>query len=160
MAVDKKTFWGENYYRHPALTDAMIEATEATLQVKLPTLLLEMLRLQNGGYTAGFAFPMKQPTAWAEDHVPLDELFGIVLDDTINTAQNILDTPYMTQEWGLPNNQVLLTGDGHWWITLDYRTGPLPKVMWIDTEMEQQVEVAASFDDFINGLVSSDAYAK
>jgi hypothetical protein len=159
MAIDKKAFWGDNYYKHPPLTDAMINAAETILNVKLPPLLLELLLLQNGGYTVGFAFPMTQVTSWADDHVPLRELFGIVLNKKVDTAQNLLDTPYMTEEWGLPEKQVLLAGDGHWWLTLDYRTSESPCVKWIDTELEEEVEVAASFDEFINGLVSSDAYA-
>lgn len=158
MAINKSTFWADNYYQHPPLTNAMLEAAEAMLQVKLPPLLVELLRVQNGGYTAGFAFPMLQPTSWADDHVPLTELFGIVPDTSIQTAQNLLDTPYMTAEWELPEKQVLLTGDGHWWITLDYRAGPTPRILWIDTEMEQELEVAANFDDFMSGLVLLDTY--
>ena len=38
--------------------------------------------------------------------VPLSDLFGIVTDKSIETAQNMLVTSYMTQEWGLPENQV------------------------------------------------------
>lgn len=159
MLIDNSTFWADNYYLHPPLTEAMLEAAESKLQVKLPALLVELLRVQNGGYTAGFAFPMQRATSWADDHVPLMELFGIVPDEAIQTAQNILHTPYMMEEWGLPENQVLLTGDGHWWITLDYRASPTPRVLWIDTEMEQEIEVAASFDDFINGLVPDDTYS-
>ena len=30
----------------------------------------------------------------------------------------------MTTEWGLPQDVVLLDGDGHTWIALDYRTDP------------------------------------
>lgn len=158
MAIDINEFWDENYYNHPPLTDNMIIKSEKDLGVKLPTLLIDLLRVQNGGYTKGFAFPMKEKTSWAENFVPLSELFGIVIDESINTAQNILQTQYMTEEWGVPQKQVLLCGDGHWWITLDYRNGNNPSVRWIDTECNQDINVADSFDDFIKGLVSENRY--
>jgi hypothetical protein len=103
---------------------------------------------------------MTQKTTWAENHVPLSELFGIVLDENIRTAQNIMDSEYMTEEWGLPEKQILLNGDGHWWITLDYRTSDSPSVKWIDVECNEEVEVAKTFDEFIDGLVSYETFAE
>ena len=160
MAIDKNEFWDENYYNHPLLTDDMVTTAEKMLNVKLPSFLIELLKVQNGGYTKGFAFPMTEKTTWAENHVPLSDLFGIVTDESIETAQNILDSHYMTEEWGLPEKQVLLTGDGHWWITLDYRKSNTPSVSWIDVECGEYVHVVDSFEDFINGLVAEDAFAE
>jgi len=102
---------------------------------------------------------MTVKTTWSENHVPLSELFGIVTDRTIETGQNILDTAYMIEEWGLPNKQVLLNGDGHWWITLDYRQGEIPTVRWIDVECDEDILIADNFEDFINGLVTKDTFA-
>jgi hypothetical protein len=152
MAIDINEFWDENYYNHPPLTDDMIFKSEKNLGLKLPILLIDLLRIQNGGYTKGFVFPMKEKTSWAENYVPLSVLFGIVIDKSIKTAQNILQTQYMTKEWGLPKKQVLLCGDGHWWITLDYRKGNSPTVRWIDIECNQDIHIADTFDDFISGL--------
>jgi len=160
MAIDINEFWGENYYNHPHLTDDMIARSEKDLGLKLPILLIDLLKIQNGGYTKGFVFPMKEKTSWAENFVPLSELFGIVIDKSIETAQNILQTQYMTNEWGLPKDQVLLCGDGHWWITLDYRKGSSPTVRWIDIECNQDIHIADTFDDFISGLESEDKYAE
>jgi hypothetical protein len=153
MAVAMKDFWGSNYYKHPPLTNEMVAVAERLLGVRLPSEYLALLRLQNGGYTRGFAFPMTQRTTWADDHVPLSELFGIVTDSSIQTAQNMLETPYMTQEWGLPPGQALLSGDGHWWITLDYRNGSVPSVAWIDVEVGQGIQIAPTFSEFLAGLV-------
>ncbi|MBX2901593.1 MAG: SMI1/KNR4 family protein [Cyclobacteriaceae bacterium] len=159
MAINKADFWDDNYYNHPPLTDDMVTTAETLLKVKLPTLLIDLLKIQNGGYTKGFAYPMTVKTTWAENHVPLSELFGIVTDQTIETGQNILDTAYMIEEWGLPDKQVLLNGDGHWWITLDYRQGEIPTVRWIDVECNQDIHIADNFEDFINGLVTEDTFA-
>jgi hypothetical protein len=150
--MDKTKFWDSNYYNHPPITLDMICFAEKQLNVKLPESLIELLKIQNGGYTNEFGYPMTQPTTWANNHVPLTELFGIVTDESVNTAQNILQSAYMTEEWGLPNDQVLLSGDGHWWITLDYRNNPVPTVRWIDVECNEDIQIAASFDEFIAGL--------
>lgn len=159
MALNIKEFWGNNYYNHPPLTNEMIEIAEKMLKIKLPMLLIDLLRIQNGGYTKGFAFPMAEKTTWSDSHIPLSDLSGIVIDKSIRTALNILDTEYMTEEWDLPEKQVLLTGEGHWWITLDYRRGNVPTVRWIDVECDEDVHVADNFEDFINGLVSEDLFA-
>lgn len=158
--IDKNEFWDSNYYEHPPLTDEALRIAENELGVRLPLTLVELLKVQNGGYTKGFAFPMTQKTTWAEDHVPLSELFGIVLDKNFKTAQNIMHTAYMTEEWGLPLKQVLINGDGHWWITLDYRNGAEPTVMWIDVECEEEVKIADNFEAFLNGLVSEDEFTE
>ena len=156
--MDTRSFWGSNHYNHPPLTEEMIAKAEEILGVKLPSGLIALLKIQNGGYTSGFAHPMKQRTTWAEDHVPLDDLAGIVLDPEHETAQNLLKTEYMTEEWGLPEKQVLLSGDGHYWITLDYRHGSEPSVAWIDVECGEDMQIAKSFDDFLAGLVPAAVY--
>jgi hypothetical protein len=150
-------FWGDNYYGHPPLTASMVEEAERQLGVKLPVELVSLLKVQNGGYTKRFAHPMTVPTTWSEGHVPLRDLFGIVTDEAIETAQNILSSADMTEEWGLPPMQILLSGDGHWWITLDYRTGASPKVSWIDAECGEDIEIAPSFQAFLEGLVPESA---
>jgi hypothetical protein len=158
MTISLDQFWGSNYYDHPPLTDEMVEYAENQLGVKLPFEYIELLRVQNGGYTQGFGYPMKQRTTWAEDHVPLNELAGIVTDPKHETAQNLLDTAYMTDEWGLPPRQVLLCGDGHWWITLDYRNSNSPSVAWIDVECGEDIQIAPSFSAFLNGLLPDSTF--
>jgi hypothetical protein len=152
MAIPTEAFWRSNYYDHPPLTDEMVLVAEEQLGVKLPADYLALLRVQNGGYTHGFAFPMTQPTTWAKDHVPLNDMTGIVTDPSIQTAQNILDTGYLTEEWGLPPRQALLSGDGHWWITLDYRRGDPPSVAWINVECGEDIPIAPTFAAFLDGL--------
>lgn len=83
--------------------------------------------------------------------MPFDEPYGLVPSD--EGAMSIFDTAYLTQEWGLPEKQVLLSEDGHWFITLDYRHSPEPRVSWIDTEMDEDVPVADSFPAFLAGLI-------
>ncbi|OAI51283.1 hypothetical protein AYO44_05120 [Planctomycetaceae bacterium SCGC AG-212-F19] len=158
MAVALDEFWGSNYYNHPPLTDAMVAEAERQLGVRLPAEYLALLRVQNGGYTRGFGFPMGRRTTWAADHVPLHDLFGIVTNPDHRTAQNILKTAYMRREWGLPSRQALLTGEGHWWISLDYRSGAVPSVVWLAIDSGEDIQVAPSFSAFLAGLLPSSAF--
>jgi len=64
----------------------------------------------------------------------------------------------MTEEWRLPPRQVLLSGDGHWWITLDYRNSDVPSVAWIDTECGEDIQVAPNFATFLEGLQPSSEF--
>jgi hypothetical protein len=150
-------FWSTNYYRHPPLTQEAIVEAERVLGVRLPRALIELLSVQNGGYTRGFSHPMSRPTTWAKDHVPLSDVNGIVASSDPSPL-NLVLSPEMTEEWGLPPKQVLLSGDGHCWITLDYRNGPEPSVAWIDVECGEDVQVAPSFSAFLQGLVPTSEF--
>src|SRR5688572_14071495 len=141
MAIRPQEFWGSNYYNNPPLTDAMVATAERQLDVRLPPRYVELLRIQNGGYTKDeLACPLVEDATRIEDCITLRELNGIVPDADIATGgiHNILLTDYMTKEWGLPPRQVLLAGDGHTWVSLDYRDGDEPSVVWLDTEMERE----------------------
>ncbi len=147
-----KEFWGDDHYHHPPLTDSMIAEAERLLGRRLPASYVELLKERNGGYTRGFAFPMDEPTTWAADHVPLEMLAGIVVGKRVADGLSILDSQKLSLEWELPPDQILLCGDGHWWITLDYRDGDEPVVSWIDVECDEDIVVAESFDEFLAGL--------
>lgn len=150
-------FWSTNYYAHPPLTEDAVAEAHRILGLTLPPDLIKILTVQNGGYTQGFAHRMRQRTTWAEDHVPLDDLSGILPRDT-DSPMNLVRTPEMTAEWGLPPRQVLLSGDGHYWITLDYRSGLEPSVAWIDVECGEDMQIAPTFGAFLNGLVPASMF--
>ncbi|NJC28527.1 SMI1/KNR4 family protein [Neolewinella antarctica] len=153
MKLNSHNFWGNNYYRNPSVTEIDIVRAESSLGVKLPPIYLDLIRIQNGGYTNGFIFPMKIMTSWANDHVPLHEMFGIVNPNS-TSGHNIMKSHYLTSEWGLPPNQVIINGDGHWWITLDYRKSKEPSIAWIDIECDEDIQIATSFKGFYHDLVS------
>lgn len=156
MPIEPSAFWGNNHYENPPITDDDVTRAETHFGIKLPPEYIDLIRLQNGGYTQGFAFPTAVPTTWAEDHVPFDEMAGIVFGDV--PMQSIMATDYMTEEWGLHPRQILLAGDGHTWISLDYRDGPSPKVTWIDVECDEELVLADSFAQFYAGLVPSSQF--
>lgn len=95
----------------------MVTAAERELRVTLPKAYLDLMRTCNGAHTSNAALSTSQPMGWASDHVPMDVVFGIPpVDDRrrFGTGLGILQTGYMTSEWGLPQRLVLLNGDGHW----------------------------------------------
>ena len=158
MRVDFHSFWGNNSYKHPPLTDEAIEQAQASLGVILPSLLIELLRVQNGGYTAGFAYPIKLRTSWADDHIPLQDLAGVILDPSHPSPQNLLLSNYYSQEWGLPESQVVVSGAGPYFITLDYRGRSAPTVNWFDVDCSEEIVVAGSFEYLLDNLVPEAKY--
>lgn len=87
------TFWasGGSSVGPPLKQERVCEA-EHVLGVKLPSALLVLLRVQNGGVVADGhnAFPTAEPTSWSADHVPFDVLMGTGGGER---ATSLLDTP-------------------------------------------------------------------
>lgn len=148
----------------PPLTDEMVAAAERELGVVLPLAYVELMRSCNGGYTRSAALPTTVPTTWAPDHVQVRSLNGIPAvtgGDALGVGDGILMSAYMTAEWGLPEGLVLLDGEGHFWIALDYRrSGPAgpPSVVWIDADEPEDIPIAESFEALLAGLVPEDTF--
>lgn len=149
-----------DYIEGPLLTDAMVASAERILGVRLPASYVRLMRECNGGYLVGdLGCPTSEPTSWAPDHVGVDHLNGIpeVHDpdpsDPWWDGGGILCSHYMSREWSLPAGLVLLAGDGHTWVALDYRdVGDEPTVAWIDVDSGQQLRLAPDFASFIDSL--------
>ncbi|MFF0556298.1 SMI1/KNR4 family protein [Streptomyces sp. NPDC004266] len=158
----RATFWGEDPYGDPPpLTDAAVRDAERRLGVRLPASLLELLRDRNGGVVADAwdACPTDGPTSWSEDHVPFDRLSGVVEEDGDHLS--VLDSPCLVEEWGLPSPLVLLSGDGHAWIALDYRACGAdgePSVTWFDADDASELPLAGDFRTFVEGLRASASF--
>ncbi|MFI1184761.1 SMI1/KNR4 family protein [Streptomyces californicus] len=138
----------------------MVRDAERVLGVTLPSALIDLLPLRNGGTVSADhdAFPTHRPTSWSEDHVPFDELMGI---GRRAGTSSVLDTPYLAGEWGLPTPLVLLSGDGHCWIALDYRgcgRDGEPSVTWFETDLGTELVLAEDFRSFVEELVPAAAY--
>ncbi|MFD4690156.1 SMI1/KNR4 family protein [Streptomyces sp. NPDC058463] len=157
----RATFWDDGDYGvQQPLTDETVREAERVLGVTLPSALLDLLRAQNGGIVAAGhdAFPTSRPTSWSKDHVPFDHLMGIGRQDG---TTSLLDTPYLVEEWGMPAPLVLLSGDGHCWIGLDYRACGRdgdPSVTWFETDLETELLLAGDFRSFVEGLTAGSSY--
>ncbi|WP_069187701.1 SMI1/KNR4 family protein [Alkalihalobacillus pseudalcaliphilus] len=141
--------WLEDEYGerpHPVI-DKQIHEAEKQLNIKLPEAYIRLLKIQNGGYISINAFPTTTPNSWADDHVHIEKIFGI------KPNEGILATPYLIEEWGLPESIVLFAGDGHGWFAFDYRhTKTDPSIIYLDVEQELTIELTANFESFLAGL--------
>ncbi|MFE1291521.1 SMI1/KNR4 family protein [Streptomyces sp. NPDC058751] len=156
----RHSFWdtGTDHGVQPPLTDLASSEAEQLLDVTLPGALLDLLRIQNGGQVSDSwnAFPTTRPTSWSADHVPFDSVMGVGHRER---TLSLLDSPYLVGEWGLPSGVVVVSGDGHYWIGLDYRTcGPHgePSVAWFDADDASELALAPDFRSFLEGLISAD----
>lgn len=144
-----KPFWDkdrESEETFKKINEKGIAKAEKKLGVILPDTYKKLILEQNGGYTLHNAFPTDQPNGWAEDHVSFDHLKGIAKDE------GIMDSDYLIEEWELPEGLVLICGDGHTWIALDYReTKEHPPVHYFDLEYETDFKLADSFDELLAG---------
>lgn len=145
-----KSFWEideEGYYTLKKINEAEIAKAEKKLGVTLPDTYKKLILEQNGGYTIHNAFPTTHSNSWAEDHIQFNHLLGIAEDE------GIMDSAYLIKEWELPEGLVLINGDGHTWVAMDYRkTKENPAIHYYDVEMEEDFKLADSFDEFIEGL--------
>jgi uncharacterized protein YndB with AHSA1/START domain len=136
--------------KNPPLSDEFLQLAEEKLQVKLPESYIQLLKVQNGGYLVYDSHPTAVPTSWAEDHIYIDELFGITFSPY---ETSIIESPELIEEWGLPKELILISGDGHSWVALDYRrVKENPPVIYIDLEQEKIIELAPNFDVLLEGL--------
>jgi len=136
----KSDFWSEEYPGNIYLTDEMVRICEGMLQLRLPQMFIELLKIQNGGYTKSLYF---------NDDIQVEEIFGIYLYEENPT---VLDTEYLVQEWDLPQNQLLISGNGHTWISLDYSEGLHPIVKIIDVDENKSTIISKSFKEFVRSL--------
>lgn len=147
-----KNIWQQDndYGKLEPLTVEIVEQAEEKLKVKLPQSYISILNQQNGGYIKFNSHPSDVPTPWADDHVHVDHIFGI----GVGKERGILESEYLIREWGLPKNVVLISGDGHSFIALDYRNSKVdPPVIFINAEQSQEIRLAKSFEEFMTGLV-------
>ncbi|TKI24749.1 SMI1/KNR4 family protein [Bacillus pumilus] len=145
-----KSFWEideEAYDTLKKINAEEIAKAEKKLGVTLPDTYKKLILEQNGGYTVHNAFPTTHSNSWAEDHIQFNHLLGIAEDE------GIMDSAYLIKEWELPEGLVLINGDGHTWVAMDYRkTKENPAIHYFDVEMEEDFKLADSFDEFIEGL--------
>ncbi|MCY7454765.1 SMI1/KNR4 family protein [Bacillus altitudinis] len=149
-----KSFWEideEGYYTLKKINEAEIAKAEKKLGVSLPDTYKKLILEQNGGYTIHNAFPTTHSNSWAEDHIQFNHLLGIAEDE------GIMESAYLIKEWELPEGLVLINGDGHTWVAMDYRkTKENPPIHYFDVEMGEDFKLANSFDEFIQGLYTAE----
>ncbi|WP_409351163.1 SMI1/KNR4 family protein [Viridibacillus arvi] len=144
------TFWldkEDDYYQEIPLTEELLVKTEENLGHKLPRAYVKLLNEQNGGELRTNACPLVEDNTYGEMFVEVTYLFGIGENSSLNNTQ------YFIKEWGLPEKIVLINGEGHTWIALDYSNDvEQPSVIFIDTEENEITRLAPTFEQFIAAL--------
>jgi len=148
-------FWlkkHEDYYRKEPITEEKLQKAEEDLGFKLPNTFRELLLEQNGGSIRFNAYRLKEGiTIEDESFIEFSYIQGV------GEEPGILDSPELIEEWGMPKELILLNGDGHIWIALDYRNNKdEPAVVYIDNESNEAIILADCFDDFIERLYIED----
>ena len=123
-------------YLQEPLTPEALRVAEEELGRALPRELAMMLSAQNGGYLR-----------YELEGYPLDAISGI------GEAY-----PSLTRfSWGEErecvsfelDGLVPFSGDGHWYLCLDYRASEQPAVAYIDVECDEQSIIAKDFASFL-----------
>lgn len=69
--------------------------------------------------------------------------------------RSIFDSSALIDEWELPKKLVLIDGDGHTWLALDYReSNKDPKVIVIESDEGNSLVVANNFKEFVSLLLT------
>lgn len=71
-----------------------------------------------------------------------------------NEDSSIFDSSWLVREWELPEKLVLIEGDGHAWLALDYRQSTAePRVIVIESENSTYKVLANNFQSFTTLLI-------
>ncbi|WP_409290593.1 SMI1/KNR4 family protein [Peribacillus sp. SCS-37] len=143
----------DDYFRKPAITDSELEKAEKKFGIKLPQEYKDLLKIQNGGTLKYTAIPTSFTTLHSEENMVIIEfLYGLHEDE------GIYDSAYLLEEWGITDwctetdKLFMISGDGHWWLVLDYRESEEPKIAFIDVDDERIERVAGSFKELVEKL--------
>lgn len=131
-------------YRLVDVTEEAIANAEMKLKVKLPASYIALMQQQNGGELVNKRLDI------GEEVVCVEYLNGI----GTKSGEGILLRSSLKRDWGLSNKFVYLYGDGHTWVTLDYRRykGDNPPVTFIDLELGEKTVIAEDFEAFLELL--------
>jgi hypothetical protein len=150
-----KRYEGKGFWKRPTtykpgeqLTEKQISEIEEFLDVELPQPYISLMKEQNGGelYYRYVLFNDGQAT-----------LIPYFQELDLETGVGL--SSIFSEQLHLPNHQLLLTGDTHTWITLDYRSSDTPKVCYF-TELEDgrwaEELIAETFEDFLLKLFTKE----
>ncbi|MBI1891264.1 MAG: SMI1/KNR4 family protein [Burkholderiales bacterium] len=138
-----------------------MKEVEALLGVKLPQSYVDLMRRQNGGYVEERLIsplaevPQEMKYYIGDGYVSVGSIAG--LNPRPGAHGSITQTTYMVDEWDLPKGVVLLDGDGHTWIALDYRQAKEnPPVIFLISDSGRHINIAKDFSDFLDRMIPSE----
>jgi hypothetical protein len=156
--------FAQTKYVDEPLTDDLLARVEASLSFVLPKSYVALCRNQNGGAPKRNCHRTASPTTWAFDHVAITNIKAIGFGKTWSLC-GLFGQSDVVGDGGYPPIGVYFAdcpSAGHDMLCLDYRNlnaDGEPTVVHVDQEWDYQITpVADSFESFIRGLESSDAF--
>jgi hypothetical protein len=146
-------YHGTNFWKSPTqykpgepLTDEKIKKVERFLGVTLPASYTQLMSKQNGG-ELNYRYVLFEDG----DAAIIPYFYEIDLEHGIGLS------PVFVDECGLPEGLVLLTGDLHSWLALDYRKSTEPSVIYFSEHESgngtwEEYKLAGSFEQFTGRL--------
>jgi len=169
-AFDHLSFWEDSQYARENYVDAaptpeVIAAVERQLGYKLPASYIELAKRQNGGIPKNTNHRTDEATSWSDDHIAITGIYSIGSNKLYSLCGDTFNSRFWQEEWGYPAIGIYFAdcpSAGHDMVALDYRScGPdgEPSVVHVDQENDYRItKVADSFEEFIRGLESDDAF--
>lgn len=115
----------------------------------LPDTYLQLLEEQNGGYLTKNALPTSEPTRDGLDTVAIHTILGI--QDT-TTKPSLFDQEKLHEEFLLPDYFIVFSYLDEQFFGFDYSLLNVrgePKIRYIDTDTDQWLYLADSFEEFL-----------
>lgn len=132
------------------LEPAELARLEALLDVRLPKSYVALLHARNGGHLRRSRYRRKADGA--DVVVSVHSLAGV----GIGGVDDLFRIPYLRGEWDIPEWAVMISGDGHTWVALDYRRPSDPSVVYLEESHSSDgftvTQLASTFDAFLDGL--------
>lgn len=148
-----KDFWvdrGRRYKNSTEFTEEYQAEVERRLGVKLPTLYIELLKQQNGGYIRFNAYPLNN------SHIPVFFILGAYYSKMYpNQTQGILSNNYNTSpsRYNVDSNIIIFSGDDRVAIGFDCReVKENPPIVMVKSHSKEVVVLSNSFEEFVSKL--------
>ncbi len=167
---DLSSFWEDSRHAKENYVDSsptpeVIEGIEQQLGYKLPAAYIQLAMTQNGGFPKNTNHRTDEPTSWSNDHIAITGIYSIGSNKLYSLCGETFNSKFWEEEWDFPAIGVYFAdcpSGGHDMIALDYRKcgrAGEPEVVHVDQEDDYRItKLAGSFEDFIRGLESDDAF--
>jgi hypothetical protein len=135
-----------------ASVEERIQELESELGLRLPEAYRSFL--MEGGDRSLCPFTIRVPEGLAGPLAAYAGSGGIRVEGILGVDKtkpsNLFENSYLIDQWALPERLLLLDGDGHSWVALDYREAEFdPPVIFIESETKRYSVVAGSFDELL-----------
>lgn len=142
--------WKQHAVPHfalPTLNNQTIVNTEKKLGIRLPKSFISLNQIQNGGELSIQNYSL----TYADQEVFIEELLGI--DPELGIGQSL----FLQQQWAIPKDLIIISGEEEDWLALDYRKSYNlePRIVWYDASSSKIRIIAKSFEQFLENLIDS-----